>query len=1026
MLFVVLAPLSLTAEKLPIKSYTTADGLAHNTIMRIRRDSHGFLWFCTLRGLSRFDGYSFTNYGAEQGLRGQIRDVLETHDGEYWVASLNGLYRFNPLPFNEGPRHQSRKENSHSGHFMFVPFRLTADETVEGINALREDENGTIWVGTNAGLYRLTRSANTWAAELANVSVLEKPKNNARIYDLFEDHDGAMWVTLPGNGARRLLPNGRIDNYTAAGVTARHTSGGGDIWRVFEDHSHQIWLATDHGVSVLERGPYPAFLKVRRTYTIRDGLSDDEVQEMFETMDGTLWVGTAGGLNEFCVGENCGGKTFHSYTSSSLGRFGVTTMADDRDGNLWMANDVGALRLARDGFTTYDEADGFRSTRVFSVAEDLSRHLYVVSEGRRRADINQFLGNRFRSVSPHLPRSDSPTASLTRQPAVQDKSGDWWVGTDYGLVHYPQVNSLFDLATAQPIATYNNRNGLPFPPNMNLYPDRSGNMWIGSIDRSTGNGGLTEWSRKTRTLQTFGASEGLRISSAPASFCEDDSGSLWIGFLGSSLARYRNGRFSAFTVADGLPPGSIWSIYVDHLHRVWVATTEGGAARIDDPAQEHPQFKTFSTGQGLSSSQIQAITEDELGRMYFLTDRGLDRLDLETGSVKHFSSADGLVNTSHWGVAFRDHTGTLWFGTLQGLSRLKPKPIEPASTPAVRISSIRVRGKAYPVSELGETQIANLVLQSDENDLQVDFAGFNFGVGEVLRYQYKLEGATQDWSAPTEQRSINFATLSPGRYKFLVRGMNWKGEIGTQVAEINFRVLPPIWQRWWFLAGLAAVIAAALYSLYRSRMKRMLELERVRTRIATDLHDDIGSNLTRISILSEVMRQRVGSERDPVDEPLVRIADLSRELIDSMGDIVWAVNPKRDYVGDLVHRMRHFATEILSNRNIVFDFRAAEMAHDKELRTDKRRQIFLIFKEALNNIVRHSGCKRVTIGIEADKNHFNLTLGDDGRGFDKTQMNGNQGHGLQSMAERAKSLNAEFAIDSRVGEGTTLVLRVPI
>ena len=209
-------------------------------------------------------------------------------------------------------------------------------------------------------------------------------------------------------------------------------------------------------------------------------------------------------------------------------------------------------------------------------------------------------------------------------------------------------------------------------------------------------------------------------------------------------------------------------------------------------------------------------------------------------------------------------------------------------------------------------------------------------------------------------------------------------------------------------------------------MKRMLELERVRTRIATDLHDDIGSNLTQISILSEVIRRRLGSEAEEIVEPLVRIAELSRELVDSMSDIVWAVNPKRDHVGDLVQRMRHFASEILTARNVALDFRCPDTNQGAELRTDTRRQIFLIFKEGLNNVVRHSECRRVSIQLAAEKGHVRLTLRDDGKGFDTTQTNGNQGHGLRNMSDRARSLNAAFKLESRPGSGTTVDLLVPI
>jgi signal transduction histidine kinase len=244
---------------------------------------------------------------------------------------------------------------------------------------------------------------------------------------------------------------------------------------------------------------------------------------------------------------------------------------------------------------------------------------------------------------------------------------------------------------------------------------------------------------------------------------------------------------------------------------------------------------------------------------------------------------------------------------------------------------------------------------------------------------------------------------------------------------MDFQLLPPLWRRWWVQGLFGVLVLSTVYALYRFRLAQLLELERVRTRIATDLHDDIGSNLTQISILSEVVRRKVGQDSDMVSEPLMRIADLSRELVDSMSDIVWAVNPRRDHIGDLAQRMRRFASDVLSARNIEFKFYTVDGNLDKEMRADKRRQVFLVFKEGINNIVRHSECKGVTIELSVEKQRLVLKLCDDGRGFDPAKANGNtHGHGLESMAERVRSIGGEFNLESRPGQGTAVSLRIPL
>lgn len=1007
------------AERLPIKTYTTADGLPHNTVIRIVKDSHGFLWFCTLRGLSRFDGYSFTNYGVERGLRGQVADLLETRQGDYWVAVSSGLYRFHPKASRRDYRVPGAGEGS-SATAMFEMFRLTNDTGVFGVNTLHQDRRGTIWVGTNAGLYQLTQVGSGWRPRLVDIGAPEKGGNKARVLGLFEDDEGAMWVSLPGNGVRRLLPDGHIDSDSTRGLHPQ-------ISRILQDHQGHVWVGTERGLVLLTRQSSSHTFELRRTYTSRDGLRDDYIGGLLESSDDTLWVGTTTGLSQICAGADCGNKVFRSYAAASLEHFGAYTLAEDREGNLWIGNEVGALRIARDGFTSYDESDGLGSTRISSLAADSSGQVYVVTQNANGGDVNLFDGSRFHRISPRLPKAPIAPGASSRQLGLQDRDGDWWLDTEFGLVRYARVKQPDQLTTAEPTAIYSQRNGLPSEIISGLFSDSKGDVWIGSSFYSSQAGALTRWQRTTQTLHVYGMADGLTASTAAVSFCEDRSGNLWVGFIGSNLARYRDNHFTVFSAADGLPPGAIWSVYLDHANRLWVAATEGGVARINNPSADHPAFVGYTTAEGLSSNQVQAITEDQWGRIYLLTDKGVDRLDPGTGLVKHFSVADGLVTSSHWGVAFRDHTGALWFGTLQGLSRLIPKREETASPPPIRISAIRVRGEPRRISELGETRIADLVLQPDQNNLQIDFGSLNFGVGDVLRYQYMLVGVDRDWGHPTDQRTVNFATLAPGTYRFAVRAVNWKGLVSSEPAEIDFQLLPPLWRRWWMQALFGVLILAIMYALYRFRLGQLLELERVRTRIATDLHDDIGSNLTQISILSEVARRKVGQEGDTVSEHLMRIADLSRELVDSMSDIVWAVNPRRDHIGDLAQRMRRFASDLLSARNIELKFHTLDTNFDKEMRTDKRRQVFLVFKEGINNIVRHSECKGVMIELGVEKEQLVFTVCDDGRGFDPANANLNtQGHGLESMAERARSIGGEFNLESRPGEGTAISLRVPL
>jgi signal transduction histidine kinase len=293
-----------------------------------------------------------------------------------------------------------------------------------------------------------------------------------------------------------------------------------------------------------------------------------------------------------------------------------------------------------------------------------------------------------------------------------------------------------------------------------------------------------------------------------------------------------------------------------------------------------------------------------------------------------------------------------------------------------------------------------------------------------LRYQFKLEGSDENWGPPTERRNVTYASLSPGSYRFLVRAVNADGVESPQPAVVAFTVLPPFWLRWWFLTLAAAAVVAAALMLHRFRVQRILELERVRTRIATDLHDDVGANLTRIAILSEVARQRPRAGTPELDAPLSSIADIARESVATMSDIVWAITPERDTLRDMVRRMRDHAEEVFETRDIRLLLDLPDLAHPARLGVDLRRDLYLIFKEAVNNAARHSRCSTVSITLRAAGSELCLEVTDDGVGFDPG--NGSDGNGLGSMRTRAERLGGSFDILTGPGVGTTVCLRMPM
>jgi two-component sensor histidine kinase len=451
------------------------------------------------------------------------------------------------------------------------------------------------------------------------------------------------------------------------------------------------------------------------------------------------------------------------------------------------------------------------------------------------------------------------------------------------------------------------------------------------------------------------------------------------------------------------------------------ASYRGGLIRIDRPADERPVFVRYTTAQGLSSNEVTAVVDDTAGRIYAATGRGLDRLDPATGRIRTYRKGESLP-IGEIGAAIRDRTGVLWFSYGAGVIRIVPADDPPSDSPAVFISSVRVAGQPQHISALGQAELQYFELPWNRNSLEVDFGAPGFGPADGLRYQIKLEGSGSDWSSPSEQRRVMYANLAPGRYRFLARTVNSDGATSDAAAGFAFTVLPPIWQRSWFRTAAALAIFGLAYWFYRYRVSRLLEVATMRTRIATDLHDDIGANLTRIAVLSEVVRQRGHADTD-ADNHLASIATVARESVSAMSDIVWAISPGRDGLNDLTRRMREHAEEVFAANDTELTFTAPAIAGDLRLSVDTRRDIYLIFKESINNAARHARCSRVHVRFQSDGTGLVLSVEDDGTGFDVE--GDDQGNGLASMRRRAERLGAKFDIRSRPADGTTVRLEIP-
>jgi signal transduction histidine kinase/ligand-binding sensor domain-containing protein len=973
------------AEQLPIKTYTIADGLAHGSIVSIYQDHKGFLWFGTYEGLNRFDGYSFVTYDRRDGLpQVFINHITEDRQGRLWVATNGGAVA----------RLADHWSEQGSAKFVSFTIRDTNDPLVKRANYVNRmvfDGRGNLWCLTDSGLYRAVVDD----SQLQFEAIIEKDTFGSNA--AFEDADGTLWFgigdTLVEIRGSEILHHGSIDgvsNKTGIFGIVRDAVGHllvADAYRVFEFVPPSPGNPRGEWRRYLTPPHQPA-QSPQQLNSIRTLLVDDT---------GALWLGTLQGLVRYADG-----KVSRYTVVNGLPNDQVRALAIDRAGNLWMATAGGVCQLISLSLVSYTRSEGLPLNTI-SVYEDEGGSIWAVLADGSLAEIGGKSLFRERLASPLI-----ATASI----GLVYSNKIWYRLNQGSGVKIDKPRLRLSSGREVDLAGYVSTDA-------HLYKDERGSLWMARADHNlyrldfAGNG--TPTVERFPTDADYGVTHTLMMS--------DGKGSLWLGTW-EKMGRLRDGRYASIEPAVGLPETDPRAFFLDSRGWLWVGLRYQGVSVTREPAAANPIFINYSHEQGqLSSNAVRSIAEDQAGKIYFGTDRGLDRFDPSVNQWTHFTTEDGLAGNIIYKV-LSDRNGFVWVASEGGVSRFDPRKEKKVNhPPPIYFSHLQVAGEAVRLAESGIESIPARELTATQNNLTIAFVAPTYQNVSELLYQYKLEGLSLQWSAPTPERSVTFGSLAPGEYRFLVRAVGKNGVTSPQMAVFEFRILPPIYLRWWFIAASLLLAGLAIYSFYRLRVSRLLEMERTRTRIAADLHDDIGANLTKISILTEVAHQQLGLVNKVADDTLLSIATISRESAASMRDIIWAINPKRDRLLDLSRRMRGFATDIFTSRDIEFRFSVADGDQELKLGPEMRRDIFLIFKEAINNIVRHAECKKAEIELYVKHQQLVLRVSDDGKGFLVTE-NGD-GHGFTSMRRRAENCGGGLEIISHPGRGTTIRLIVP-
>jgi len=1005
--------------------YSVQDGLAQSTVHAILQDRKGFLWIGTDDGLNRYDGYEFGVFrhrpdDSSSLSTNRIRSLCEDRDGRLWVGTRYGL---NVLSF-------SHDQGSGAVREMFNHFFQSPDDSLSldgnEISTIFKDMNGTLWIGTATGLNKLVRSPDDTSARFVRL-----PRNNhpplRRITSICQDPSGPLWMGTLGAGLKRFHPDTETFESFMKDTSRTGSISSNFVVTVHIDRNGTLWAGTYGGglnrfnreadtFSVFHHDP-------RNSMTI----SDNRVYSIKQDHDGHLWVGTfGGGLNKFSSSSESFSH-FHNidYDQKSLNNDYVRVITIDRSRNLWVGTNKGLnkLDLKPVKFVHYShdpkQKNSLSDNIVLSVFEKTPKDdtvdsvLWVgTNKGLDRIDQRTNTFTHF-PILHNIPRSDRGFVYALRA----DHRGDLWIGTfGGGVFRFNEKKNGFKQYVHDPSSHQSLLDNRILTIKESSDKKR---LWIGTVV------GLCRFNSENNTFSRdlFDGDDSITtLRQSVAALCEDNVSGVWAGtnagvfildFEQKTIHNLRHEGESGSSLSSNI----VNSLYRDSGGTIWIGT-ENGLNRYD-PSTKTVKF--FFQEDGLPNNVITDILGDRLGRLWIATHRGLcvltEHLD-GTATFRSYGVADGLQSMEfNGGASFQSPSGELFFGGVEGLNRFFPENIRDNTiVPPVAITAFR-KSNNFMIGASALGSMGGVELSYDDRFFSFEFAALDFASAKTNLYEYKLEGFDRDWVGAGNRRVAMYTNIDAGNYVFRVRASNTDGVWNEAGDSMPVRIHPPFWERWWFRTLAVLCFLAIGITLYRYRVSKIIEIERMRVRIASDLHDEIGSSLTKISLYSDLMKQSADEEKKLA--LLQRIGSMSREVIGSMSDIVWSIDARSDTAQDLIDRMRDTALTILAPRNIVSSFHIKGMDLQKKLPVEKRQNLYLIFKEAITNVAKHSNATAVEVRLANEQGKFSMTLHDNGNGFKESGKK--TGNGLRNMKMRAERIHARCNIENDHGVRISIV-----
>lgn len=1019
-----------------VSTWGVDEGLPQSSVMWVAQTPDGYLWVATLMGsVSRFDGLRFINFdleGAQPNELGKGNRIFTDSAGRLWVNPYNGLQQYRSGQFISELRNNLKLASVLASTSNRVVFLTANEQLLCGM------------MGTNG----------QWSWKFVS------PTNATNNPEYAVDAAGRIWYLRSDCALGWWTDNGCYSVDCKAGLEGRQPTV------LAADAQGCIWVGTDRGLAVWHQDSF-------QLMTPTNGEPASSPRNIFPASDGSLWVATDGRLRRFMkqtwvaevvnfkrwqssirsvIADNQGGLWIRTWHSGLIhvdgeGRVERVTTADglpsnvlrylylDREGSLWTGCDRGGLVQVRPcQFQTIGKAQGLADTVVSSVCEDREGTIWIGTVG----------GVLSRWRDGQCTNFTLPTQGRLCQNIVvcPDAAGRLWIGSE-----------------GNGVWVYENGEFKSKMPNLKqgsvrmILADRAGRIWVGTALS------LHYYEHDCWT-------EVQHVSRAVdwnAALAESPDGTIWLGTEGGAVLRYNGHGFDAFQSSfniPNIPTSGFWAMWPDTDGLLWIGTYGSGLFQFRQGV-----FRQFPLHPNRSWNRVTELLDDEEGNLWLGTRNGIERVaksaienlppdEFKPYQHRIYSRADGLLtigtSVEYQPRCWRGHDGRLWFGMANGVASVDPKSVQRDSVPPVMvIEEICVdnevlqentwRIKPKNLSGADNQCSGAIVMNPGQHDLQVRFTAPSMVAPSAERIDYRLTGLDQKWREAGTDRFVRYLALLPGKYTFQARAWNCDGVPSRSEATLAITVLPYFWQTRWFLLvltlGLAALTGMSVALISRSRHRRRLlrleaqrAIEQERTRIAQDIHDDLGASLTRITMLSQT-----ALDKHPAAQEVNRIASTARTMTRMMDEIVWAINPRHDSLESLAAYFAEYVEEFLVGSTIKFRLEIPLDLPKCVINSQLRHNLFLAFKEALNNVAKHAKASEVVVTLAALPQKLQLIVADNGSGFvvpasvgKKINSDYHHGNGLLNMRHRLEELGGRFEITSVHGNGTRVIFEVKL